>query len=289
MKNKQARQNRKAARQTARAERKLVKVENRQERKNTKVAGGRRALKAKAAASENARLDTAANIENKMKQDAQAAEISRLAQIEAAQEAAAESGAAPAPEQQLKAKKYLQRRGVVGVYKDPELLAAQLMDARYNQIQERIDAEREEVMNDISIPDEEKETWIPDEEDIHDEILEEEFFDAQFNNYDGESADYLDADTIGLLYNTGAAALDKYKQKQWAKNPNKKILGQTKKEYDAKRAASAAGDTVYDAAVNKATEEVKKQKIKEYTPLIIGGVVVLVLIVIGTYYAGKKS
>lgn len=277
----QKRRAKKAARQQARAKRKETRFQN-----------APRQRKGRAEAAESARLDKVNDAEvlnSKMKAQAEAAEISRLAQVEAAEEEAQNTGVANLSAiQEIKAKKYLQRRGVRPL-KAADMAAAQVVEERYNEIQERLQPEIEQIENDLSIPDEERADWMPDEDDIHEEILDAEFFDAQFNGYDDDGADYLDADTLGTLYNVGKAALDKYRAKQYAKNPNKKILGQTKKEWEAAQAAKMQGDTVGAAAMAAAESDIKKQKLREYTPQIVGGVIVLIIVGIALYVSGKKS
>lgn len=227
---------------------------------------------------------------NLMKEQAAMAEESRLARVQEAEDRAAEVAAGNtgvagglSDIQSIKATRYLQKRGVKP-FRDPALKAAQVLDERGEQIRERMEPEIEEINNDVSIPEEERADWYPEEDDIHEEILDEEFDQANFDGYDENHADYLDADTVGVLFNMGKAAADKYRQKQFA--AGKKAFGKTKAQWEAEQKNT---DTVVNAATEAAEAEIKKQKIKEYTPHMVVGVVLLAIVLYAVYAQGKKS
>ena len=271
MSKRKARLERKANRQNDRSTRKNNKAAAKIVRKQTNTENSRRGRKM---------AETVVN--NEMKQAEQAAE-SRLINREIAEE---ESNGVMTPKATLKAQSYLKKKGV-RTFKDPEILAAQVLDFRQNEIQERIQAEREEIDNDITIPEDEKGELYPDDEDIEEEILDEEFEQANFDGFDEDSIDYLDADTIGLLYNIGKGAADKFREKQFAKG--KKAFGKTKEQFEKQQALKAKGDTVANASSSAAEQTIKEQKLREYTPQIIVGVLILAAVVFAAYKANSKK
>lgn len=281
--NKAKRQEKRKVRQERRVARKDKRIDYRQ-------TTSRRARKTREGdkADERADRESEAAIKlNEMKENRAAAEESRLAQLEEAQANAEQSGTNELNDlQKMKAGKYLAKRGVKP-YKDAGMRAAQVIDERETQINERMQPEIDELNEDISMSDEEKTEYMPDAEDIHEEILDEEYEQANFDGMDKDSADYLDAETIGVLYNVGKSATDKYREKQFAQG--KKAFGQTKEQWDKKQAAAKKGDTVLAAAQGTAEDEIKKQKIKEYTPMIIGGIILVAFLIGAAYFSGRKK
>src|SRR6187402_973733 len=135
---KAARLDRKAKRQDARLARKETKVQAKVDRKATRTANSPRSRKAAANDSE-IKL-------NEMKENASLEAESRLADLQDIEENTPET-TIPNEKQMAKAGKYLQRRGVQ-VYKDPVLRAAQVADEREQEIYERLEPERELIMQD---------------------------------------------------------------------------------------------------------------------------------------------
>ena len=175
---------------------------------------------------------------------------------------------------------------------DPELLAAQVWETRDQQIKKRNlkqiaeeramnTSERGELSEDApqtdDVPDYDIEDSLPDYEDTHEDIFEEE--EEQFS-FDGNEDNFLDPETLGVLANVGKSAADKYRENQFAKG--KKAFGQTKAQWEAKKKKEeeiAAGKIPDPSIINagkKAIEDtIKEQKKQEYTPHIIIGVVLL--------------
>lgn len=299
-KKREARAKKKETRFNKRMDRKDRKADAQIERKGKRLDLGRKGRKSKETDAEQARLDkqqeTDANIQEKTAdadialQDKQvtskmmqeeAETISRLSNVQEKEENLPE-GAMPSPDQQIRMRNYLQTRGTVGVYKDPSLMSAQIMEQRQEEIARRRQAEIDEEMQEdpwTALEDRD----FPDEEDIEEEWIDEEYDSFAFS---GETkADFLDEDTLALVYKVGKAASDKYREKRFKQG--KKAFGMDQKTFEAKQAAN--GDRIIDAASDAAEKEIKKQKIKEYTPAIVAGVAILIVIVVAAFVYGKKK
>lgn len=287
-----ARKDRKAARQANRAQnvaakrasKERVKIA-RQENKTARVL---------------ARKGTEKQLEETQENEQAAANNTR---VEAVRNAAANLPADFGPESlplkaKVKAINYLKnRKRQVEDENDPEMIGAQFIEERARQIAERHDQIEAEIDENPAYTDDEKDEMIPEYEDVENEILEEEFNTFSF---DGNEDNFVDPDTIAMLAKVGKAGVDKYKQKRFA--AGKKAFGQTKAQFDAiqaKKAAAAALGVEMEpegalgaallAAKNKVVDVKTDETIKEYTPYIIGGSILLVIVGVAIYYSGKSA
>lgn len=282
------RSQRKAARQTARAQRKAVKTQGKQERKSAKVAGRvakKEAIQERKTGKAEARQERKATKAN--------------ARLDAVREAAANLPEELTPDQmplpvKVKATNYLKKRNrVIEDENDGELLGAQFIEERARQIAQRHDAIEQEIDDDPSFTDEERDEMIPEYEDVEEMILEEE---ANEFSFTGDYDNFLDPDSIAMLARLGKSGIDKYKEKRFAQG--KKAFGQTKAQYEAKQkekqriAEGGEPDSPAAAAMaeikKKLIDEKKAEALKDYTPHIIGGVIVLIIIGVAIHQNAKK-
>jgi hypothetical protein len=214
----------------------------------------------------------------------------RLAQIEAeAQNLPQDMTESPMPtETKVKAINYLKKRGrVIEDENDGAMLGAQFVEERGRHIAQKHDEIEEEIDNDESYTDEERDSMIPEYEDIEEAILEEE---ANEFSFTGDADNFLDPQTIATLATYGKVGLDGFRQKRF--ESGKKAFGMSKKQWEAKQALKNAGGGIGDE-IGAASDAIKKKGITDAktkaTPYIIGGILVLTLIGIAVYQAGKKS
>jgi len=236
------------------------------------------------------KMEAQARINSDMK--AAEEERSRVIEMERAEQEAANTGINGGnltPRQLIKGTNYVKRLKREPET-DPELLAAQVWETRDQQIKKRnlkqiaeerkmLEAERGELNSGGPATDEaidyEMEEDLPDYEDTHEDLMEEE--ENQFS-FDGDEDNFLDPETLGVLVNVGKAANDKARENAFAKG--KKWMGQTKAQWEKKEAqkekiakGEADDPSVYRAAVKAAEDTITGQKKQEYLPhLIIGGV-----------------
>ena len=290
---------RRKARQDARIKRKQTRVEGRVEAKQSRIAKRRDVSLARVAKRAN----------SSMKEEPE--EISRVADVEDAEHSAGNTGINGANldlKQVTKMTNYVKRQNRTPE-KDPELLAAQVYETREQQIQREnareIAAERAanqtgainqnwgiedgEVLPEYQNQDETED--LPDFEDTHENILEQE---EQEFSFDGNEDNFLDPATLGVALSAGKAAADKYREKQFAKG--KKAFGKTKAQWDAEQAKKTAiekGDikdpSIINAAKKAAEESIQKETVKSYTNEIWIGSILLVVVLVSVYYYGKKS
>lgn len=192
----------------------------------------------------------------------------------------------------VKATNYLKNRGrAIEDENDGEILAAQFLEERQRQIAERHDAIENEIDENPGLTEDEKDELVPEYEDVLEEIMEEE---ANNFAFDGNEDFFIDPETAAMLVNVGKAGAEKYKEKRF--KAGKKAFGRTAAQ-DAsiklKKASGAESDNPASAALAAAIAKVEDEKTKEavrsYTPYFIGGGVLLVIIGVAVFYAGKKS
>jgi hypothetical protein len=275
---KQAKSERKAARNTARIERKATRTAAKVERKanrprvlkiRAKIADQEARTKAELeqnkAATDNANLD--ANTEN-------------------------QNGildfTPPTPEQQVKVKKYLERRGHTEIEQSPEMLSAQFREERGREINERFNNKVQFLDENAQANDQE---WYdenyPTYEDVEEEILTEEENSFAFT---GDSDNFLDPDTIAVATNVGKKAADLYRQKRFAQG--KKAFGQTKAQFEKKqeeqRKAIAEGTDTVSQLRGAAVQESTRQYIGRNPAIVVVGALLLVAAIYGVVQLNKK-
>lgn len=275
MRKRQALRNEKKANKQASRERiKLAKIEKRQE--------GQQARIAKAAAKDESK---------------QARRLAKNVRVNKMQEAQANlpadiNGENLPLKAKVKATNYLKTRGrVIEDENDGDILAAQFHEERQRQIAERHDQIESEIDENPAYTEDEKDELIPEYEDVLESIMEEEENNFAF---DGNEDFFIDPDTAAMLIKVGKAGAEKYKEKRF--KAGKKAFGRTAEQDKAikeKKASGAESDSPLAAAASaikeKIVDEKTKETVKEYTPYIIGGVVLLVVTMVAVYAAGKKS
>lgn len=283
------RKQRKEKRQAARQDRRADKVNAQIERKNIRVQSR---ADAKAGRIENK------SIKQQGKADARVTkQNARIAQVrDAAENLPADLTPEALPlKAKVKVVNYLKKRGrQIEDENDPEILSGQFIEERARHIAAKHDEIEQQIDDDMSLTDEERDAMIPEYEDVEEMILEEE---ANEFSFTGDEDNFLDPETIAMVARIGKAGADKYKQKRF--EAGKKAFGRTAAQDKAiqERKAKAArgedtGDAVTDAitaAKNKLVDEKTKETVNEYKPYIIGGVIVLFIAGIAIYYSGKKS
>ena len=274
---------RKAKRQEAKQERKARKVAAKTERKAARVAGRQ---DRKAARVENRAVRKQTKVNAKVERRKKA--VSELPAPEIDEQTGEEVGGVKMkPEQAIKLKKYLERRGQeVEDDTDPALLAAQFQEERAREIGGRYvkrlqEVDEGEISNDIEWVEENE----PDIEDIEEEILEEE---ENTFSFTGEADNFLDPQTLAVAGAVGQKGLDLLRKKRFA--AGKKFFGQTQAQYEAKQKALAQGaPTTLDELTAAGAREGVRQTIARKPTLLIVGVVVIVSAIAGMIYLSKKS
>jgi hypothetical protein len=190
----------------------------------------------------------------------------------------------------VKATNYLKSRGrVIEDENDAEMLGAQFLEERQRQIAERHDAIETAIDETPGLTEDERDEMVPEYEDVLETIMEEEENNFSF---DGNEDFFVDPETAAMLINVGKAGAEKYKEKRFA--AGKKAFGRTAAEDAAIKLKKASGEQTPGAAATSAAiaklEEIKTQEaIKGYTPYFIGGAVLLVVLGVAVYYAGKNN
>jgi len=270
-------------RQQARNERKAAKIQSRETVKLAKIAKKQEA--------QQARIAKAA-IKDETKIAKRAAKNVRVNKM---QEMQRNLPADLSPETmplkaKVKATNYLKSRGrAIEDENNPEILAAQFLEERQRQIAERHDAIETAIDETPGLTEEERDEMIPEYEDVLEDIMEEEENNFAF---DGNEDNFVDPATAAMLASVGKAGVEKYKEKRFA--AGKKAFGRTAAQDAEIKAKKLSGEqTPGAAAAGAAIAEIEKIKTKEtikgYTPYFIGGAVLLVVIGVAVFYAGKKS
>lgn len=281
---------RRAQRQAARIENKAKKQDREQDRKDKKVElrQGRRTDRM------NRKQDRKdLGVLNSMRENTNEPMESKVLQAEESQEKNA-GRTDLTPMEATKGLNYLKRRGKTPITEtDPKIIGAQVMDAREQEIAEKNKATRAEMegLNWGADESERDLEELPDLEDSHEDIMEEEFDSFGFNQSD---EDYLDPDTVGALYAVGQAGVEKYRQNQFKQG--KKAFGKTQKQWEAEQARkkAIAADPSQDKSIinemlRKGEDVATKQTIKDYTPQIIVVSIVIIAAVVFAYYKGSKK
>ena len=294
---------RKEARQTARIERKQTRVEGKQEAKQSRIKKRSDAVQSRVAKRSDAvQSRVAKRADSSMMNGNENTERSRLAEVDAAQENTGNEEITL--QQQIKGANYLKRRNRTPET-TPDMIAAQVAEERQREIEQRnagqiaeIKAANEGKNQNWGL--EEGETMeeeinedleLPDMDDTHEDILEEE---EMTFGFDGNEDNYLDPDTLGILLKGGQAAADKYRQKRFKEG--KKYFGKTQKQWEAEEArklkvseGDRASETAIEAALREAEQEAIKAAKKSYTNEMWAAGILLVLVGFYLYSAGKKS
>ena len=294
---------RKEARQTARIERKQTRVEGKQEAKQSRIKKRSDAVQSRVAKRSDAvQSRVAKRSDSSMMNGNENTERSRLAEVDAAQENTGNEEITL--QQQIKGANYLKRRNRTPET-TPDMIAAQVAEERQREIEQRnagqiaeIKAANEGKNQNWGL--EEGETMeeeinedleLPDMDDTHEDILEEE---EMTFGFDGNEDNYLDPDTLGILLKGGQAAADKYRQKRFKEG--KKYFGKTQKQWEAEEArklkvseGDRASETAIEAALREAEQEAIKAAKKSYTNEMWAAGILLVLVGFYLYSAGKKS
>lgn len=208
-------------------------------------------------------------------------------------------------QQQQKATNYLKKRNRQPE-DSPEYLAAQTYEEREREISQR-NKSNNKAYNSLNATPSNSGTWGKDEAEDNAEIEETEpeeneaethelIMEEEEDNFcfDGKEEDYLDPETIGIIYKTGEAAAAKYREKRFSQG--KKAFGQTKKSWEAEQArkqrvgqGSEVDETVIEAAKKAAEKETKKSTIKSYSNYIWIAGISIILAGFYIYFQGKKS
>lgn len=287
---KQARQANKTAKRAAKIETrtakktaKIARKDNRAAAKIDRKANRPRVMKIRAKiADQEAR--TAAEI---AETNAQGAADRENASLDASAER--ELNAPPIqPEQQVKVKKYLERRGRTEIEESPEMLAAQFREERGREINERFEDKIAYLDENAQANDPEwYEENYPTYEDVEEEILAEEEDSFAFT---GDSDNFLDPDTIAVATNVGKKAADLYRQKRFA--AGKKAFGMTKTQYDKKQEAAkkalAEGTDTISQLRGAAVQESTRQYIGRNPAIVVVGALLLVGAIYGLIQLNKK-
>jgi len=194
----------------------------------------------------------------------------------------------PTPEQQVKVKKYLERRGRTEIEQSPEMLSAQFREERGREINERLNDKVAYLDENAQANDQE---WYdenyPTYEDVEEEILTEEEDSFAFT---GDSDNFLDPDTIAVATNVGKKAADLYRQKRFA--AGKKAFGMTKAQFDkkqeAQRKALAEGTDTVSQLRGAAVQESTRQYIGRNPAIVVVGALLLVGAIYGLIQLNKK-
>lgn len=192
------------------------------------------------------------------------------------------------PEQQVKVKKYLERRGRKEIEESPEMLAAQFREERGREINQRFEEKLDYLDENADANDPEwYEENYPEYEDIEEEILQEEEDSYAFT---GDSDNFLDPDTIAVATNVGKKAADLYRQKRFAKGL--KAFGMTKAQWEKKqeeqRKAIAEGTDTVSQLRGAAMQETTRQYIGRNPAIIVVGVLLLGAAIYGVVALNKK-
>lgn len=288
---------RKAARQENRTARKAAKIETRTAKKTGKIA--------RKDARNVAKIERKANRPRVMKirakiADQEARTAAEIAETQAQGANERENANLDAdaerqanfppiqPEQQVKVKKYLERRGRTEIEESPEMLAAQFREERGREINERFNDKIEYLDENAQANDAEwYEENYPEYEDIEEEILAEEEDSFAFT---GDSDNFLDPDTIAVATNVGKKAADLYRQKRFAKGL--KAFGMTKAQWEKKqeeqRKAIAEGTDTVSQLRGAAMQESTRQYIGRNPAIIVVGVLLLGAAIYGIVALNKK-
>ncbi len=272
-------------RQTARNERKAAKIQSRENIKLAKIAKKQEGQQARIAK----RSD-----KNQAIQARKAAKNTRVAEMKQIQ---SNLPADLSPENvplkaKIKATNYLKTRGrAIEDENDAEMLGAQFLEERQRQIAERHDEIETAIDETPGLTEDERDEMVPEYEDVLNDIMEEE---ANNFAFDGNEDFFIDPATAAMLVNVGKAGAEKYKEKRF--KAGKKAFGRTAAQDAAiklKKASGAESDNpasaALAAAIAKVEEEKTKEAVKSYTPYFIGGGVLLVIIGVAVFYAGKQS
>jgi hypothetical protein len=270
-------------RQTSRNERKAAKIASRENIKLAKIA--------KKQDAQQARIDARSN-KDQAKIAKRAAKNTRVAELKEIQN---NLPADLSPENvplkaKVKATNYLKSRGrVIEDENNAEMLGAQFLEERQRQIAERHDEIENAIDETPGLTEDERDEMVPEYEDVLNDIMEEE---ANNFAFDGNEDFFIDPATAAMLVNVGKAGAEKYKEKRFA--AGKKAFGRTAAEDAAIKLKKASGEQGPGAAAASAAiaeiENIKtKEAIKGYTPYFIGGAVLLVVLGVAVYYAGKKA
>ena len=270
-------------RQTARNERKAAKIASRENIKMAKIAKKQDAQQARIAA--RASKDQA-------KISKRAAKNTRVAELkEIEKNLPADLSPENVPlKAKVKVTNYLKSRGrVIEDENDAEMLGAQFLEERQRQIAERHDEIETAIDETPGLTEDERDEMVPEYEDVLNDIMEEE---ANNFAFDGNEDFFIDPETAAMLVNVGKAGAEKYKEKRFA--AGKKAFGRTAAQDKAIKEKKASGEQGPGGAAASAAiaeiERIKTQEaIKGYTPYFIGGAVLLVVIGVAVFYAGKKS
>ena len=272
-------------RQTNRNERKAMKIESRENIKMAKIAKKQEAQQARIKkasdkdqakiairAAKNVRVAEMTNLQNNLPADLSPENVPLKAKV--------------------KATNYLKTRGrVVEDENDAEMLGAQFLEERQRQIAERHDEIENAIDETPGLTEDEKDALVPEYEDVLETIMDEE---ANNFAFDGNEDNFVDPETAAMLINVGKAGAEKYKEKRF--KAGKKAFGRTAAQ-DAKikldkasgKESDSPGGAAVSAAIAKLEEEKTKEAVKSYTPYFIGGGILLVIIGVAVFYAGKKS
>lgn len=192
------------------------------------------------------------------------------------------------PEQQVKVKRYLERRGRTEIEESPEMLAAQFREERGREINQRFEEKLDYLDENADANDPEwYEENYPEYEEIEEEILQEEEDSFAFT---GDSDNFLDPDTIAVATNVGKKAADLYRQKRFAQG--KKAFGMTKAQWEKKqeeqRKAIAEGTDTVSQLRGAAMQETTRQYIGRNPAIIVLGVLLLGAAIYGVVALNKK-
>ena len=267
-----ARTNRKAAKESAQSARKAARVEN----KALKIANRQ----------ERAMNKQDNNLQKRLSKNVRVAEVK-----EKSENLPADMTGEQMPLQaKVKATNYLKRRKrVIEDENDGDMLGAQFLEERNREIAERHDEIETAIDDTQGLTEDEQDELIPEYEDVHEMIMEEE---ANNFSFDGNEDNFVDPDTAAMLINVGKKAAEKYKEKRFA--AGKKAFGRTAADDKAAKEKKALGEkgaigSASDAAIAEITRIKTQETVKEYTPYIIGGAVLLVIVGVAVFYAGKKA
>lgn len=266
------RNEKKAAKIASRENIKLAKIAKKQEAQQARIAHAAAKDESKAArrAAKNTRVAEMTEIQKNLPADLTAENMPLKAKV--------------------KATNYLKSRGrAIEDENDGEILAAQFLEERQRQIAERHDAIENEIDENPAYTEDEKDALVPEYEDVLNDIMEEE---ANNFAFDGDEDNFVDPATAAMLVNVGKAGAEKYKEKRFA--AGKKAFGRTAAQDAAIKLKKASGEQGAGAAAASAAiaeiENIKtKEAIKGYTPYFIGGAILLVVVGVAVFYAGKKS
>jgi len=271
-KRQEARNERKAAKIASRENIKLAKIAKKQDAQQSRIAARSNKDQAKIAkrAAKNVRVNNMQEIQKNLPADLSPETMPLKAKV--------------------KATNYLKTRGrAIEDENNGEMLAAQFLEERQRQIAERHDEIETAIDETPGLTEDERDEMVPEYEDVLETIMEEEENNFAF---DGNEDNFVDPATAAMLVNVGKAGAEKYKEKRFA--AGKKAFGRTAAQDAAIKLKKASGEqTPGAAAATAAISEIERIKteetIKGYTPYFIGGAVLLVVIGVAVFYAGKKS